>query len=216
MSCSSEALNGNGTLKAFTLVPKKRSRPAPSAFAPNEDDADTLAEEAAHDLRRSSRLLMDDPALSRRHHEQGQTLAADAAWPAALRCFDDAIGRDASNSIAHEARAQVLLELDRPFAAVQAAERAVAEAPVWGVARLTLSRAQLNLGEPVLALASAQQAQRDGADEADEDIAHIEQLLAAPARRRLDGDGARGTGDDEGQRTSAARSANRFYLDATY
>ena len=42
---------------------------------------------------------------------------------------------------------QVLLELGEVFPAVQCGERAVELEPTWGVARQTLGRAQLGLGE---------------------------------------------------------------------
>lgn len=50
------------------------------------------------------------------------------------------------------------MELGRDWDAVQAAQRAAAERPQWPTAFLTLSRAQLNLGEPQLALQSIEHA----------------------------------------------------------
>lgn len=50
---------------------------------------------------------------------------------------------------------QALLELSEVFPAVQAAERAVELEPTWSVARQTLGRAQLGLGEVHMVRASS-------------------------------------------------------------
>lgn len=52
----------------------------------------------------------------------------------------------------HAAHMQVLLIQGREFDAIQAAEKAVAHGPHYAPALLTLARAQLNYGEPVLAV----------------------------------------------------------------
>ena len=87
------------------------------------------------------------------------------------------------------------------FEAVRAAAAAVAAAPDWAIARLTLGRAQRNLGELRLALGSVEAAlargHPDGA-EAAEEAREIERLLVMQnARARMAGsdDGARETRD---------------------
>lgn len=51
-------------------------------------------------------------------------------------------------------RAQCLLALNHPFAAVRAADLAAELSPCWAVAHLTLARCQRELGEVALAVAS--------------------------------------------------------------
>ena len=124
-------------------------------------------------------LLPDDFELSRMLQQQGAVLADAERWSAALAKFDEAASRDPSSSAAHEMRSQVLLQLGRNFDAVQAALQACSAAPDWGEARLSLARAQLNLGEPALALASAEAAILLGCDNQDEAIAEIEDIEGA-------------------------------------
>eukprot|EP00966_Prymnesium_polylepis_P032106 747216-Prymnesium_polylepis.1 len=78
--------------------------------------------------------------------------------------------------------------MDLTWDAVQAATAACRCAPKWDAAQLTLARAQLNLGEPRLALRSAEAALscwieageeggRDGARDIEDEIEHVEVIL---------------------------------------
>ena len=166
---------GPSTTRPFALR-AKRKRPEPAFSAEPDDDAPT-EEQALGRRTTGPPLLLDDVALSKRLQESGATLAEAGRWEAALRYFDEAAVRDPSSAAAHEQRAQLLLELDRPFDALQAAERACEAAPSWGEAHLTLSRAQCNLGEPALALASAEHAVGLGAEGACDDVDQLHQLI---------------------------------------
>ena len=170
--------------------PKRRRLDAAAFDAQNEEDelADELNSVAAssHELSHGSpALLLDNVALSRLLQQQGAVLADGERWNAALAKFDEAVARDPSSAAAHEQRAQVLIQLDRFFEAVQAAQRSVERAPTWGDAHLTLARAQFNLGEPTLALDNAERAVALGCEdpqEAREEVEHIEAALLQAAR----------------------------------
>ena len=154
---------------------RRRLGPPSAEFAPQLDDDQEEPPPPA-----AGGLLMDNIALSRRLQEQGGLLAEAARWNAALVCFDEAVQRDPNSSAAHEQRAQILLQLDRTFDAVQAAQHACRAAPTWGEAELTLARAQLNLGEVFLALQSAERAITLGVENQDaveEELAEMEHLI---------------------------------------
>mmetsp|Transcript_5862 Transcript_5862/g.10976 ORF Transcript_5862/g.10976 Transcript_5862/m.10976 type:complete len:225 (-) Transcript_5862:568-1242(-) len=82
-----------------------------------------------------------------------------------LRAADLSIPGDVRGTLEHakllEMLAQVLMELGEShcFATIQVAERAVAAAPEFGLAWLTLGRAQVNFGELGMALDSFTKAQ---------------------------------------------------------
>jgi tetratricopeptide (TPR) repeat protein len=173
---------------SMRLPPPKRRRLAkPMAAFDVSDEDDPDDESPAQGSAQASAtvaLLMDDAALARSLQEQGAVLAEAERWNAALARFDEAVRRDPTLATAHDMRAQVLLQIGRYFESVQAAQTACTAAANWGEARLTLARAQCNLGEPVLALASMEDALRLGCDdvmEARAEEEHIEAKLLQAA-----------------------------------
>ena len=175
--------------------------PAHFAAAVAEDSAADAEREEAEWQARNVLAIEDDRALARRLEEQGCVLAEAGRFVDALARFDEAARRDPQLASAHECRAQVLMELGEAFEAVRAAAAAVAVAPDWAIARLTLGRAQRNLGELRLALGSVEAALARGhPDEAEtvEEACEIERLLVLQnARARIAGgdDGALETRD---------------------
>ena len=160
------------------VVRGKRRRVATAGAAgfdaelPDDDDGDNTQGDVVAPAARP-----DDPVQSKRAQDQGVAHAEASRWADALRCFDEAVLHGPNDAGAHEQRAQVLLELGENFRAVQAAGRAVQLREEWSEAWLTLARAQLNLGEPQMALKSAQHAEALGSDEAHDDAVHIAELV---------------------------------------
>ena len=172
-----------------------RSAPPAHFAAAVDEDAAADAEREEADWRANNVLAIeDDRTLARRLQEQGCILAEAERYVDALARFDEAARRDPESATTHEFRAQCLMELGEAFEAVRAAGRAVAVAPDWAIAHLTLGRAQRNLGELRLALGSVEAALARGhPEEAAEEAFEIERLLVLQhARVRLS------AGADEG------------------
>lgn len=108
----------------------------------------------------ASEKLRAAEATSSRLQEEGNALAQEGQFPQALQKWGAALALTPARGRLHESRAQVFLEMGDTWQAVQAATRAVEVEPDWAEGWLTLSRAQLNLGEPQLALESASTANR--------------------------------------------------------
>uniref|UniRef100_A0A7S0WSP5 Uncharacterized protein n=1 Tax=Chlamydomonas leiostraca TaxID=1034604 RepID=A0A7S0WSP5_9CHLO len=128
---------------------KSKSGLKPQNLAAFNDDSDDDA--AGYPSAASTASAAELKAL-------GQSKAEAGAWEEALRAWQQAI---ASNppplelAALHELRAQVLMEAgSRDWEAIREAQRSVELAPHYAPALLTLARAQLNYGEPQLALNS--------------------------------------------------------------
>ena len=76
----------------------------------------------------------------------------------ALNKWQDALRLTPKRAVLFDLRAQVLLEQEDTWPALRSATRAVALDPSWADAHVTLGHAQLNFGEPELALQSAERA----------------------------------------------------------
>ncbi|XP_047959039.1 uncharacterized protein LOC125204421 isoform X1 [Salvia hispanica] len=79
--------------------------------------------------------------------KEGKYREALVKWEAAITLVPE-------KAILHEQKAQVLLELGEAWNALKAATRAMELDPGWAEAWVTLGRAQLNFGEPDLAIES--------------------------------------------------------------
>lgn len=128
---------------------KKRSggggRPAVAAAflrAKDEEDSELAAEMQARKT-----------AVSRLKDE-GNDLAESGNLRAALGKWDSALSLEPTNAVLQELRAQAFLGLEEWWPAVQAAEQATGLDPEFGEGWITLGRAQLNLGEFGMAIAS--------------------------------------------------------------
>nr|XP_032835539.1 tetratricopeptide repeat protein 33 isoform X3 [Petromyzon marinus] len=86
--------------------------------------------------------------------DEGARLAESGSLREALRLWDTAIAMTTNDAKIHEMKAQVLMELGEWFRAVQSAHRSISMCACWAPAWLTLARAQLNLGEPAMAVRS--------------------------------------------------------------
>ncbi|XP_057795647.1 uncharacterized protein LOC131011816 [Salvia miltiorrhiza] len=103
--------------------------------------------------------ISDEEAEERRKlagefEAQGNNLAEEGKYREALVKWEAAITLVPEKAILHEQKAQVLLELGEAWNALKAATRAMELDPGWAEAWITLGRAQLNFGEPDLAIES--------------------------------------------------------------
>ncbi|GAB4817148.1 hypothetical protein N2152v2_004194 [Parachlorella kessleri] len=122
---------------AFMVASKARARARLQAFDSDEEEA-----------------VPSTPAGQPKElQEQGNTAAARGEWSLALRRWDEALAAGAADQhLLHEQKAQVYLEVGDPWRAIQSASAATQLQPAWADGHLTLARAQLNFGEPELAL----------------------------------------------------------------
>lgn len=120
--------------------------------------------------------LFQFKALSR----EGEELAEAGKYHQAFQKWTKALTFQETPEL-YEYQAQVLLEMDDPFRAIEKAERATELKPNWPQGYITLARAQLNFGEVDAALANflcaqAMESKTDGCT-LDREIEHIRRLI---------------------------------------
>jgi hypothetical protein len=143
-------LAGPGCRMALKLgggVRKKRNERPPAVAAAffcskGEEAAEDVAEAVAR------------RAVVGRLQEEGNQLAEAGQLRGALSKFRSAAALEPGSAVLQELQAQVWMGLGEWWQAVQAAERATQRDPQFGEGWVTLARAQLNLGEFRMAVAS--------------------------------------------------------------
>ncbi|KAI0528555.1 hypothetical protein KFK09_001097 [Dendrobium nobile] len=134
---------------------KKRSR---AKLISSKQELPFESAEEAESLNHShGDTLASDPnskQLAESFESQGIQLAESGKYSEALAKWETAITLMPDKAKLHEQKAQVLLELGDTWNALKAATRATELEPAWSEAWITLGRAQLNFGEPAMAIES--------------------------------------------------------------
>ncbi|XP_051139206.1 uncharacterized protein LOC127256999 [Andrographis paniculata] len=152
---------------------KSKTKKRPIAFNPSlpfEDPnsisnskSETSSSAAAESLgeddveKKPSVMISDDEemkALALDFEAQGNSLAEEGKYREALGKWESAATLMPERAVLHEQKAQVLLELGEAWSALKSATRATELEPTWAEAWITLGRAQLNFGEPDIAVES--------------------------------------------------------------
>ncbi|GFT09696.1 tetratricopeptide repeat protein 33 [Nephila pilipes] len=139
--------------KMTTFGWKRKSGENISKDVSRKFSADSEVEFTRNDtwLERFKRRKKDDEENKRLKSEEFKTegvrLAQLNRFEEAVREWDKALNLMPRDEKILEMKAQALLELNTPFPALQAAERAVKVNPQWWVAYQTLGRAQLGIGD---------------------------------------------------------------------
>ncbi|XP_058536058.1 tetratricopeptide repeat protein 33 [Ochotona princeps] len=106
--------------------------------------------------RRKEVLLEGCAERSKQLKDEGASLAENKRYREAIQRWDEALHLTPNEAALHEMKAQVLMSLHEIFPAVHAAEMAVQCNPHSWESWQTLGRAQLGLGEILLAIRSFQ------------------------------------------------------------
>ncbi|KAM8816953.1 tetratricopeptide repeat protein 33 [Rhynchonycteris naso] len=106
--------------------------------------------------RRRESLLGSCAERSQQLKDEGATLAENKRYQEAIQKWDEALQLTPNDATLYEMKSQVLMSLHEMFPAVHAAEMAVQRNPHSWESWQTLGRAQLGLGEIVLAIRSFQ------------------------------------------------------------
>ncbi|KAK2075764.1 hypothetical protein QBZ16_001505 [Prototheca wickerhamii] len=126
-------------MQGFRLKSATRIKDKPSLFEEEDSDDGGNASNSA------DAMLMEDEDAGSRLQELGNEAASRQDWSLALRRWEEALRAGSKvPQVLHEQRSQ----------AVRSAEEAVALAPTWADAHLSLARAQLAMGQVELGQAS--------------------------------------------------------------
>ncbi|XP_075397083.1 tetratricopeptide repeat protein 33 [Tenrec ecaudatus] len=110
-----------------------------------------------HATKRRKEILLEDCAeKSKQLKEEGANLAENKRYREAVQKWDEALQLTPNDATLYEMKSQVLMSLHEMFPAVHAAEMAVQRNPHSWESWQTLGRAQLGIGEIVLAIRSFQ------------------------------------------------------------
>ncbi|XP_062984185.1 tetratricopeptide repeat protein 33 isoform X2 [Elgaria multicarinata webbii] len=137
-------------------VSKVTSQQFEAQAADEQDLVDNDEVDLLHEAKRKKGLLEECLAKSKCLKDEGAILAENERYREAVQKWDEALQLTPEDATLYEMKSQVLMSLHEMFPAVHAAEMAVQRDPHSWVARQTLGRAQLGLGEIALAIRSFQ------------------------------------------------------------
>eukprot|EP00242_Pyramimonas_sp_CCMP2087_P011056 CAMPEP_0198207684 /NCGR_PEP_ID=MMETSP1445-20131203/11117_1 /TAXON_ID=36898 /ORGANISM="Pyramimonas sp., Strain CCMP2087" /LENGTH=131 /DNA_ID=CAMNT_0043880807 /DNA_START=270 /DNA_END=662 /DNA_ORIENTATION=- len=127
---------------SFALKGKRKraqiSKQAETAFTLEENVLDV--EDSTNEIAEGSNQASNVDALEALRNT-GSELALAGKYGQALNVWDRVLRTNPNNAVVHEQRAQVYLEIDAPWSAIQAATRATELRPGWAEALVTLGRA---------------------------------------------------------------------------
>ncbi|KAJ9673512.1 hypothetical protein PVL29_023213 [Vitis rotundifolia] len=138
---------------------RKRSLPALSNLPFEDEEAEQATSTMEAKVEEEGKTLdsSDGPStqqLADSFQAQGDKLAEGGKYREALGKWETALTLMPGKAVLHEQKAQVLLEIGDAWNALKAASRATELEPSWAEAWITLGRAQLNFGEPDIAIKS--------------------------------------------------------------
>ncbi|XP_069897191.1 tetratricopeptide repeat protein 33 isoform X1 [Dipodomys merriami] len=138
-------------------VSKATSQQFEAEAADEKDGVENDEGNWLHATKRRREILQEDCAeKSKQLKEEGANLAESKRYREAIQKWDEALQLTPNDATLYEMKSQVLMSLHEMFPAVHAAEMAVQQNPHSWESWQTLGRAQLGLGEIVLAIRSFQ------------------------------------------------------------
>ncbi|XP_046864276.1 tetratricopeptide repeat protein 33-like isoform X2 [Xenia sp. Carnegie-2017] len=141
-----------------TFIWKRRCKTSPNlshASFTVEEDEEPFVEDWRTLAKKPKCVSLEDAiAKSTRLKNEGIELAELQRYWESITKWNEAIELTPENEVLHEMKAQVFLELNEIFPAVQAAEKAVSINPRCHNSFQTLGRAQLAMGEIQMAILS--------------------------------------------------------------
>lgn len=193
-----DAINVFKTAPSVLAAKQKREKRRSTEMKGSDGDGQDDDDDEDDDISRVGNVSMG-PEQRRKRAEmlrtKGDQFAEEEEFIPAVRAWREALFYSDDNEFRgtlYEQLAQVLMEVDQLFNAVVAAEEAVKLRPSWSVAYLTLSRAQLQWGDPDVALTSLEKGLDIDSDNSElkESLEQLKAILSTrPAREEGASDG---------------------------